>query len=349
MEKIIREKFILNIQRFGKQLLLIILSAGIVCFLLTFVYFTLFNIKKSTTAKSQFSTSPNQLFENTNSARTADHYPPNEYFPSSLDPESYDTVDIDVSSYAVMDRDRGILLFAKNATTRLPIASLTKIMTSIVSLEHMSSDAFITISPYAVKVGEASMGLSIGERLTVGELLYGMILPSGNDAAEALAEGVGIQDMVNHGLDPDRVKGRSWFIAEMNRKAQGLGMLDTYFFNPTGLDEDTKDKSSYSTALDLLGFVNYALNNPVFAKMVDTRTFIIPYKEGYHKAFYLENILQLSDSFKGIKGVKPGSSIFAKETLVSYAQRDGRKIIVVILGSNHTKDDVVKIYKKIFG
>jgi D-alanyl-D-alanine carboxypeptidase len=192
------------------------------------------------------------------------------------------------------------------------------------------------------------MGLTMGEKYTVLDLLYGAMLPSGNDAAETLAEGVGKHKL---GISDSLVNGgnsRKYFISEMNRKAQNLGMLDTYFFNPTGLDGESLKKTSFSTVLDLLALGSYALENSTFKEIVKTRVHKIPYKEGYHKALYLENILQLSEVFPGIEGVKPGNSIFARETLMSYINRDGRKLLTVILGSPHTKDDVLKIYKKVF-
>lgn len=280
--------------------------------------------------------------------KTTDHYPPNKLFPQSLEPLYNDNFDISARSYAVMDRDSRELLFAQNATIRYPIASITKIMTSIIALENASLTDKFSVSPYVAKIGEASMGLTAGERLNLEDLLYGAILPSGNDAAETLAEGVGIKYLTRNNLAQDRKKGREWFITEMNRKAQSLGMMDTYFFNPTGLDGETQEKTSFSTALDFLALANYALNNETFAKIVQTKYYTIPYKENFHKYFYLENILQLDGVFKGIKGIKPGNSIFARETLVSYVERDGRRIIAVILGSDFTKDDVLKIYKKIF-
>ena len=129
----------------------------------------------------------------------------------------------------------------------------------------------------------------------------------------------------------------------MNEKAQNLGMYDTYYFNPTGLDEDSQDTTTFSSVLDLLGLTNYALGNKKFADLVATRYKEIPYKEGKHKAFYLENILKLDSSYPGIKGVKPGLSDYAGETLISYLDNH-EKLIAVVLGSQETKADVVKLY-----
>jgi len=288
------------------------------------------------------------LYQNVLKHKTLDFFPGYNFFPKNKEPVFADDFGISAKAYAVMDRDKNELLYGKNLTLELPIASITKIATALVALENAQLEDIFTVSSEAVKVGEASMFLSAGERLSLEELLYGLMLPSGNDAAETLAEGVGINYLKKNNFEVDRKMGRAWFIDEMNRKAQSLGMYDTYFFNPTGLDGETLAETSFSTAFDLLALTNYALENSIFAKIAQTKKIYFPKKEGFHKEFYLENILQFDKSFKGIKGVKPGNSIFAKETLVSYAEWEGRRIILVILGSNFTKDDAVRIYKRIF-
>jgi len=265
--------------------------------------------------------------------KTTQTYPPNVYFPKSLEPKYRETIDINSQAYAVMDRESGELLFGKNITSESPIASVTKIMTAVVALEQAALDVEIKVSSAAASIGEAEMGLTWGERVNVEELLYGLLLPSGNDAAEALAEGVG---------------GRTSFMIRMNEKAQSLGFYDTFFFNPSGLDGETRATTNFSTALDLLALTNYALSNPTFAKIVATYYKEIPYKEGRHKAFYLNNILQLDRSYPGIRGVKPGVTDFAGETLVSYAENGGRKLIVVLLSTQNSRDEVVKLYDYVF-
>lgn len=267
--------------------------------------------------------------------KTTQNYPPNQHFPKNLEPSYIDELDIKASSYAVMDRGSNELLISKNLTQELPIASVTKIMTAIVSLENTDLDLELKVSSVAATLGEATMGLTAGEIVTVNELLYGMMLPSGNDAAETLAEGL--------------QGGKSNFVLTMNKKALDLGLFDTYFFNTTGLDGDTREKTSFSTALDLLALTNYALSNSKFAEIVATNYIEFPYKEGQHKDFYLSNILQLNRSYPGIKGVKPGITDFAGETLVSYAENGRKQIIVVLLGTQNSKDEVVKIYDYIFG
>lgn len=270
------------------------------------------------------------------------------YHPPTYESKYNQSFDVSASAYGVMDRDSHEILFAKNIKTIYPVASLTKMMTVLIALEYAPIDTLVTISPQAEKIGEATMGLSAGERLTIEELIYGAMLPSGNDAAEALSEGVGLYYQSTHKMDLDRGKARQWFIQQMNRKAKALGMADTSFFNPTGLDEDTLEESDTSTVYDYIALTMYALENPTFAKVVATDEIVFPYKQNYHKAFFLYNILGLSRSYEGIKGVKPGNSIFAKETLVSYIERSGKRLIAVLLASERTKDDVLQIYKTIF-
>lgn len=261
-------------------------------------------------------------------------FPPNDYFPSSTRAKYSEEIDVQAEAYVVMDRKNRQILFSKNLTRELPIASVTKIMTALIALENADLDARIKVSENAAAIGEAEMGLTAGETLTVEELLYGLLLPSGNDAAEALAEGVG--------------RSRTSFILSMNEKAKELGLLDTYYFNPTGLDGDTIETTSFSTPLDLLALTNYALTNPVFAKIVATHEKELPYIEGMHKAFYLNNILQLDRNYPGIKGVKPGNTDFANETLVSYAENDDTELIVVLLGVQNTRDEVIKLYDQVY-
>lgn len=262
------------------------------------------------------------------------NYPPNENFPLTLQPKFTDTLDVSVDAYAVMERGSRELLLAKNLTKELPIASVTKIMTALVALEKGDLDLELRVSSPAAEIGEAEMGLTPDERLTVEELLYGLLLPSGNDAAETLAEDLG--------------PGRTSFMIAMNEKAKSLGLYDTFYFNPTGLDGDTIETTSFSTCLDLLALTNYALENPKFAEIISTYYKEIPYREGKHKAFYLYNILQLDRAYPGIKGVKPGNTDFAGETLVSYAENGGKELIVVLLGAVNSRDEVVKVYNYVF-
>lgn len=292
--------------------------------------------------------------------KTTDNYPPSTYFPTTLSPrfEGADaaiyalhrttTGRVTAAAYAAMDRDTGELLVAKNITEIRPIASVTKTMTAIVANEAATRDSRFIVSQSAVDKGEATMGLSVGESLSLEELLYGMMLPSGNDAAETLAEGVFYKDsFLPFSDDVARMKSRATFISRMNQKAHDIGMNDTFFANPTGLDEDTVETTSHSTALDLLALGTYYLENPYLAEIASTKDIEIPY-QGHHKAFYLSNLLRMDDSYSGIRGIKPGNTDYAGETLLSYAENGGKRIVLVLLGSSASKDDAVKLYDYIF-
>ena len=212
-------------------------------------------------------------------------------------------------------------LFEKDPTARLPMASLTKITTAIVALENKKDDAY-TVSKEAL-VGEDSMGLSAGEVLTLEELLHGLMLPSGNDAAEVLAA--------------HYPGGRERFIAAMNDKVKALGLSNTNFTNPSGLQGDGEQ---YTTAYDLMILTKYALENfSLFRKIVATANYEIPYSEN-HKAFYLENETNLLRSYPGVKGVKTGYTPEADLCLVTYLEYKDHNIIAVLLGSSNRRSDM---------
>lgn len=274
------------------------------------------------------------LYTKMNREKTIDNYPPSQYFPENLEPLYRIDLDLSANAYAVIDRDTRKLLLGKNITDEKQIASLTKVMTAVVSLNKEKLGRQIVISKNAFEVGEASMGTSVGEIYTLEDLLHGLLMVSGNDAAEAIANSLG--------------RGRFWFISEMNKKAYELGMKDTYFVNPTGLDGETPDKSTFSTSLDLLALTNYALSLEKFSEIVATKYYEIPIKEDNHKAIFLNSLLSYDRSYPGIKGVKTGSTDFARQTLISYAENNNRRIIAVFLDSEATRDDAVKIYRYIF-
>lgn len=273
-------------------------------------------------------------YQRTKTEKTTDNYPPNDYFPKNLEASSSIDLNLSAKSYAVMDLDKRELLLGKDITSRKQIASLTKVMTAVVAMEKDKLEREIVITKNAGEIGEAVMGVSPGEKYTLEDILYGLLMVSGNDAAEAIAQSLG--------------RGRYWFIEEMNKKAYGLGMKDTYYVNPTGLDEETKEKSTFSTALDLLALTNYALKKEKFSEIVATKYYVIPYKEDNHKQIFLNNILSFDRTYPGIKGVKTGNTDFAGQTLISFAENNGRRIVAVILDSQATRDDAVKIFRYVF-
>lgn len=217
------------------------------------------------------------------------------------------------------------LLFAKDIYQKLPFASLTKIMTAMVALDSNNSDKKIIVTEGAATIGEDSMGLSAGEMLSLSELLYGMILHSGNDAAEAIAQ--------------DSSFGRDNFVYLMNKKAEELGLSNTRFTNPSGLEGDG---DQYSTAYDLLVMTKHALTYPEFAKVAATVEYEIPYAIE-HKAFYLYNETNLLTSYPGVKGVKTGYTDEAGLCLVTYLEYKGHKIIGVLLNSESRRSEMAEI------
>jgi len=228
---------------------------------------------------------------------------------------------LSAKSALVYDLSREKVLFSKMPSEKLPMASLTKIMTAIVAIESKrQDDKYLVFSQDLV--GENSMGLSEGETLTLKELLYGLMLTSGNDAAETLAS--------------NYAGGKEKFIISMNNKAKALGLKNTHFTNPTGLEGDGYQ---YATAYDLLVITNYGLQLPIFEEVVRAFTYNIPYSEN-HKAFYLENQTNLISSYPGVFGVKDGFTQEAGLCLVTYLNYKGHKIIGIILGSDNRRQEM---------
>lgn len=222
-------------------------------------------------------------------------------------------------SAILMDADTGRVLVAQNIDRRSLIASTTKIMTAVVVLENCSPDSVYTIPAQATNIEGSSMYLKPGEQLTIRDLLYGMMLHSGNDAAVALA--LACSDSV-----PE-------FVDLMNLKAQKLGLQDTHFDNPNGLDGDTH----YSTAADLANLTRYALKNEEFVKIVSTKSITIGQRS-------LTNHNKLLWSVEGAIGVKTGYTKAAGRILVSAAERMGRRLIAVTICDGNDWQDHAALY-----
>lgn len=230
----------------------------------------------------------------------------------------------ELSALAVLayDMQSDQLVYEKEIKTKLPLASLTKIMTAIVVIENEDLDERVTISRRAATIGENSMGLVENEQFTRRELLYGLILPSGNDAAEVLAETSSV--------------GRENFVFLMNKKAEQLGLSDTRFTNPSGLEGDG---TQYSTAYDLLVMTRYGLQIPLFAEIVSTVEKELPASE-YHGHYRLVNDTNLLTSYPGVKGVKTGFTYEAGMCLVTFLDYGGHKIIAVVLNSQNRREEM---------
>lgn len=209
-------------------------------------------------------------------------------------------------SLVLMHRDTGQILYEKDADTQRLIASTTKIMTALVVLENCDPNETVEILPAYTGIEGSSMYLKAGEKYTVLDLLYGMLLVSGNDAATALA---------------CHCAGSLEAFAElMNAKAADLGLTNTAFENPHGLD----GKSQYSSAADLAEITREAMENETFCEIVSSKT----YTQGEQSYMNHNKLLW---SYEGAVGVKTGYTMAAGRTLVSSAERDGLRLICVTL------------------
>lgn len=220
-----------------------------------------------------------------------------------------------VSSTAIIikDLDSGTLLYVKDPDKKVPIASTTKIMTALVASEYFKANDVLEAKDTSLVSG-SSMGLKSGERMTFRSLLYGMLLNSGNDAAYTLAD--------------NYPGGRNSFIETMNSKASVLGLINTHFDNPAGFD----NPSHYSSAFDLAKIAETAITNSQLARVVSTKetTVFSVDKESEHDLKNLNKLLSLP----GVIGIKTGTTPLAKENLVGLVERDGHKILTVVLGSD---------------
>lgn len=226
---------------------------------------------------------------------------------------------------AVVDRDSAVLLYGKNEKTQLLPASTVKIMTALVVLDHYQLNDVLTVND--LKIEGQKMKLAKGEKITVKNLLYGLLVDSANDAAEVLAQSY--------------PGGQTAFVAAMNQKAKELNLNNSHFANPTGLDSDVANLS-HTTALDLARLAVMALKNETFKQIVATPEITVN-DVGGKTAHKLYNLNQLLGKVEGVKGVKTGWTEDAQECLVGYIERNGRGIITVVLGSQDRFGETTKI------
>ncbi len=229
---------------------------------------------------------------------------------------------VSASSVVSYDLTDNKVLYVKDIKKKLPLASLTKIMTAIVALENYDLSREFRVSKNAATIGEDSMGLAEGENLPLENLLYGLMLNSGNDAAETIAQGSDF--------------GRENFVYLMNKKAEDLGLSDTHFTNPTGLEGDG---NQYSTVTDLLVMTHYALQIPEFAKIVATYQYDIEQSDK-HKEYHIYNETNLLTTYPGVKGVKTGYTYEAGLCLVTYLDYDGHKIIAILMNAENRRQEM---------
>lgn len=216
----------------------------------------------------------------------------------------------------VIDVDDGTVLYQLDAHGRLAPASLTKVITAVVALDAMNLDQLVTVptSINQLPWDSTRMGLRVGERLTVRELLFGLFLNSGNDAAIALSEAA---------------MPRADFVARMNAKAAALGMTDTHFVNPIGLD----DPAHYTSAGDLAKAALELMSRyPQVAAMAAVGRLTLPATATHH-AYNLYNLNDLIRTYAGATGLKTGWTGHAGGCVIATAARGDRHLLVVVMGS----------------
>ena len=237
---------------------------------------------------------------------------------------------ISASSYIVMDQDSGRILESHNSDSRRLIASITKIMTAVVAIEYGNIEDDVEIGNEIITSYGSGVYISIGEELTLDDLLYGLMLRSGNDAALAIAHHVG-GSIEN-------------FVFLMNEMADKIGMVNTSFVNPSGLEE--RDGSgNYSTVLDMAKLTQYAMNNEHYRRIVSTDEIVV---KSSLKTYKWVNKYKLLHSYEYCNGGKTGFTKKARRTLVTTASKDGMNLIVVTFNDGDDFKDHKNLYEKYF-
>lgn len=228
---------------------------------------------------------------------------------------------LSAESCILMDSNTGRILYEKNSHNKMPMASITKIMTALIALEEGSLKDIITINAQSAGVEGSSIYLRENEEVTLEDLLYGLMLRSGNDSAVAIALHIG-----------DTVEG---FVELMNKKAKKIGALNTNFVNPNGLHND----DHYSTAYDMALITREAFLYNEFEKIVGTKTYVSSRNENN----YYQNKNETLWRYEGGDGVKTGYTTKSGRCLVSSAKRSEMRLISVVIRANDWFNDNYKL------
>lgn len=254
-------------------------------------------------------------------------------FPFAISMEQYPVFktsiapDISAKATVVMDNDSKVMLFSKNPNLLFSMASTTKIMTALIALGYYKMNDILTIK--TEKVEGVNVGFKKGEKLNFKDILYAMLLPSGNDAALALAQ--------------NYPGGEEAFVRKMNEKAKSLSLINTNFADSIGL-EDSRD---YTTPLDLVRLASTALENETFAKIVATKTMEISDVNRENK--YLLNNLNKLLGISGVNGIKTGYTDEAGQVLVTSKKEGIHTIVIVVMDSQDRFSDTVKLLNLLSG
>lgn len=237
---------------------------------------------------------------------------------------------ISANSYIVMDMDSGRVLEGNNINEKSLIASTTKILTAIVAIEHGNLDEIVEVNDTILKSYGSGIYIQVGEELTLDDLLYGLLLRSGNDAALAIA------DSVSGSVES--------FVFLMNQTAKNIGMKDSTFYNPSGLEE-SDGRGNLSTVYDMALLTQYAMKNEEYKRFVNTKDITI--KSSY-KTYKWTNKNKLLHSYKYCTGGKTGFTKKAHRTLVTTATKNDMNLIVITFNDGNDFKDHQTLYEKYF-
>lgn len=244
-------------------------------------------------------------------------------------PNSAGTPQVGAKSAILMDAKNGRVLFEQNSHDQLPMASTTKIMTTLITLEQADLETYFTVDPVGIRVEGSSMGLLEGDQVNFRTLAYGMLLPSGNDAANTAAIKIG-------GSIPA-------FIDMMNERAEELGLENTHYVTPSGLDADGHYSSSYDLAL----LTHYAMQNSDFKEIMGLSRAKVQFGNPPYER-WLKNHNKLLEMYEPCIGVKTGFTDAAKRCLVSAAHKDDMELIVVTMNSPDDFSIHTALYEQYF-
>ena len=237
---------------------------------------------------------------------------------------------ISANAYIVMDMDSGRVLEGKSIDKESLIASTTKILTAITAIEYGKLDSTVRINQDVLKAYGSGIYVQIGEELKLDDLLYGLMLRSGNDAALAIASSVG--------------GSKDNFVYLMNEKAKEIGMKNSNFVNPSGLEEND-GSANISTVYDMAILTRYAMQNEDYRRITGTKEIIVKSSMKTYKWLNKNKLLRI---YKYCTGGKTGFTKKARRTLVTTASKDGMNLIVVTFNDGNDFNDHKNLYEKYF-
>jgi D-alanyl-D-alanine carboxypeptidase (penicillin-binding protein 5/6) len=238
---------------------------------------------------------------------------------------------VSAQSAILIEQESGRVIYGKKEHEVRRIASITKIMTAILAIDSGKMEEMVTVSKRAEGTEGSSLYLIAGEKIKLEDLVYGLMLRSGNDSAVAIAEHVG-----------GSLEG---FAYMMNQKAEEIGMKNTIFSNPHGLDTH---ENHYSTAYDMAILTRYAMQNEVYQKITGTKLYRSPHPEEKWDRVWKNKNKLLTGLYSKSTGGKTGYTVRAKRTLVSTASKDGMNLIAVTLNAPSDWNDHISMFEFVF-